>query len=151
MRPLQSPDTILVAEDDENDVLLLKRAFVKSGFSGKFVIVADGEEALEYLQGTGNYIDRQRHPFPSLILTDLKMPKRNGFEILSWLLQHPEWSLIPSIVLTSSPTEEDINKAYRLGANSYFVKPPDIEQLQNLVKDICHYWSVCKRPRATKR
>ncbi|MFN7138941.1 MAG: response regulator [Limisphaerales bacterium] len=139
-------ETILIAEDDENDVLLLKRAFQKNGIAARIVIVSDGEQALNYLQGKGEYCDRSSHPFPSLILTDLKMPKRNGFEILDWLNKHPECSVIPTIVLTSSPSEEDISKAYRLGANSYFVKPPDFDQLQGLIKEICHYWSLTRRP-----
>jgi CheY-like chemotaxis protein len=143
-------EPILIAEDDENDVLLLQRAFQKNGFMGKFIIVSDGEEALEYLQAQGKYSDREKYPFPHLIVTDLKMPRRNGFEILDWLNKHPECSVIPTIVLTSSPSEEDIKQAYKKGANSYFVKPPDFDQLQKLVQDICHYWSVCRRPSVIK-
>ena len=147
---LEPTDTILIAEDDENDVLLLRRAFEKIGYTGRFRIVSDGEEALDYLQAKGKFADREKFPFPTLILTDLKMPKRNGFEILEWLGDHPECSVIPTIVFTSSPTDADVKKAYALGANSYFVKPPNFEDLQCVVRDLCNYWSMCRRPAVAK-
>ena len=147
---MNAKEIILLAEDEENDVLLIRRAFQKVGFSGKLSIVRDGEEALSYLNGEGKFSDREQFPFPTIVITDLKMPRRNGFEILQWLRDKPECVGLPILVLTSSPAEEDIKKAYRLGANSYFVKPPDFEQLQKLVSDVCNYWNLCRRPKVLR-
>lgn len=138
--------TILIAEDDPNDALLIKRAFVKSGITSSVQIASDGEEAISYLSGSTKYADRNAFPFPDFFITDLKMPRKSGFDVLQWLKSHEECFVVPIIVLSSSRQEDDIRRAYRLGANCYFTKPADFGELQNLVRRIYDYWLVCERP-----
>src|SRR5688572_597687 len=111
---------IVVAEDDPNDVLLLQRAFQKNGIPLPVHVCYDGADAMAYLKGEGRYADRQSYPFPRVFITDLKMPRCGGFEILEWLNNHPECSVIPKIVLSASAEERDVRKAFQLGANCYF-------------------------------
>jgi CheY-like chemotaxis protein len=138
--------TILLAEDDANDALLIKRAFSKSGIRNPIQVVADGEEAIAYLTGVAPYGDRSLYPLPAFLITDLKMPRKTGFELLEWLRAHPDCSVIPAIVLSSSRQPADIKRAYQNGANSYFTKPADFSQLQDLAKKIFDYWISCERP-----
>ena len=132
--------TILVADDDQNDVFFLRRAFQKSGMDHSVVHVSDGQEAIDYLRGEANYGDRSRFPLPSLMLLDLKMPKVDGFDVLTWLKSRPELSPLPVVVLSSSSREDDIQRARLLGAADYRVKPADFEQLQALAHDVATRW-----------
>src|SRR6478672_12672813 len=116
-------DTILLVEDDSNDVLLIQRAFRKASLSNPLQIVEDGEAAILYLKGEESFADRDRYPLPRLILLDLKLPRKSGFEVLVWLRQQPKFYGLPVVVLTSSKEKNDIQQAYLLGANSYLVKP----------------------------
>jgi len=93
---------ILVAEDDENDVFFLRRAFLKAGLANPLVAACDGQAAVDYLEGTGVYADRKSYPLPGLLLLDLKMPRKSGLEVLTWLRERPELSQIPVVVLSSS-------------------------------------------------
>jgi CheY-like chemotaxis protein len=138
--------TILLAEDDANDALLIKRALAKNGIGNPLQIAPDGEEAIAYLSGAGKYGNRAEYPFPQFFITDLKMPRKSGFEVLSWLQEHPDCLVVPTIVLSSSKQHEDIKKAYQLGANSYLTKPADFTQLQELIKKVFDYWTTCERP-----
>src|SRR5687767_6869400 len=113
--------TILIVEDDPNDVLFLKRALKKSQIENPVCTLSNGEEAIAYLSGIGDYADRITHPFPKVIILDLKMPRKGGLEVLEWLRDHPQYRVIPTIILTSSKLNEDVIKAYGLGANSYMV------------------------------
>jgi CheY-like chemotaxis protein len=137
---------IMVAEDDENDVLLLLRALKKIGMGDSVNVCRDGVDAIEYLQGRGQYDDRQRHPFPNVIITDLKMPRKGGMEVLRWLREHPECHVIPLIVLSSSNQYRDVSDAYREGANCYLKKPSSFEELQHLMKALFDFWSLCEKP-----
>lgn len=130
---------LLWIEDDQNDILLVGRAMVKVGMQPS-AIIRDGEEAILYLSGQGNYIDRNRHPLPSLILLDLKLPKRSGLEVLRWLREQPILRRIPTIVFTSSTETDDINRAYELGANAYLVKPVDMEGLISTLRRVQEFW-----------
>src|SRR6267142_2285920 len=94
--------TILLAEDDENDVLIMRRAFKKANIINPLNLVCDGEEAINYLQGTGDYADRAKYPFPALLLLDLKMPKKSGFDVLEFIKTHPQFHRLVTVVLTSS-------------------------------------------------
>jgi CheY-like chemotaxis protein len=138
--------TILVIEDDPNDVLLLKRALKKNVINNPVCTLPDGEEAIEYLSGRGRYADRNAHPVPHVIILDLKMPRKSGLEVLEWLKDHPQYRVIPTIVLTSSKLNEDVVKAYGLGANSYMVKPSNFDDLQQMMKTAYEYWSFCLKP-----
>jgi len=137
--------TLLLVEDDPNDILLIQRAFAKASLVNPIKIVRDGEEALHYLAGTGSYTDRSRYPIPALILLDLKLPRKSGFEVLQWLREQPGLAHIPVIVLTSSKESSDINQAYSLGANSYLVKPVGFEGLLEMVKTLGMYWMILNK------
>jgi CheY-like chemotaxis protein len=137
---------ILVAEDDENDAFLLKRAFEKNGIALPVHICQDGDTAMAYLKGQGEFADRDVYPFPRILITDLKMPGRNGFEILEWLQSHPECNLIPKIVLSASNQEVDVIRAYQLGANCYFTKPSGPADLKKLVQLVHEFWTTAELP-----
>jgi CheY-like chemotaxis protein len=138
----RSEATVLLVEDDANDVLLTERAFEQAGLVNPLQVVSDGEQAIAYLRGEGRYADRQRHPFPILVLLDLKLPRVSGFEVLAWLRAAPDIRRLPVVVLTSSEQSPDINRAYDQGANSYLVKPVGFERLLALVKTVGLYWVV---------
>lgn len=132
--------TILMVEDDPNDILLTQRAFMQASLVNPLRIVRDGDEAVAYLGGRGIYADRSRYPLPSLILLDLKLPKRSGLEVLEFLRGQPALKQTPVIVLTSSQESSDIQRAYALGANSYLLKPVGFDGLLDMVKAIGMYW-----------
>jgi len=132
--------TLMVVEDDTGEVLLIQRAFEKARVVSPVQIVNDGEEAVAYLSGQGEYADRQRYPIPSLLILDLKLPRRSGFEVLQWLRAQPGLKRLPVVVLTASSLISDINRAYDLGANSYLVKPVRLEELKSMVELVYLYW-----------
>ena len=136
---------ILLAEDDPNDVLLIQRAFQKAGFQNSLKVVRDGEQAIEYLSGAGNYEDRQRFPLPFLLLLDMKMPGTDGFEVLQWVRADRDLKRLLVIVLTSSNLQSDVDRAYELGANSYLVKPVEFDEMVNMIKRFEAYWSEINR------
>lgn len=131
--------TILLVEDDDNDVLLLQRAFRKAGLTHALQTVSDGEQAVAYLSGEAPFDDREKYPFPTLMLTDLKMPRKSGHEVLAWLRQQEKSEIknLPVIVLTSSRLTDDVDQAYDLGATSYMAKPSgDFDGLAQMVKNL---------------
>lgn len=136
------PYIVLLVEDDPNDVLLIRRAFRKSDVANPIQVVGDGEEAIAYLSGRGPYADRERYPLPVLLLLDLKLPRKSGFEVLEWLRQQPGLKRLPVVVLTSSAETPDVNRAYDLGANSYLVKPVRFEGLLRMVQTLNLYWLI---------
>lgn len=131
---------ILHVEDDPNDVLLLQRAFKKSNSGALIQAVGDGDKAVNYLNGVEEFKDREKYPLPSLVLLDLKMPRKSGLEVLSWIRAQDKLKRLVVVVFTSSKHDEDINRAYELGANSYLVKPVGFEQLLDTCKIITEYW-----------
>lgn len=137
---MQNHDVILVAEDDENHALLLRRALKQSGCLNPVFFVQDGEEVITYLDGKGKFSNRIEYPLPSLLLLDLKMPNKNGFEVLAWLRAHPTLNLLPVVVLTGSDESGDIKQAYQLGANSFLTKPVDIRDFIQMCAAIKGYW-----------
>ena len=137
---------ILLAEDDPDDVFQLKRAFKKNNITLPVHVSPDGEDAMSYLRGEGPYADRTRYPFPRVLITDLKMPKRTGFELLRWLYHHPECNLIPKIVLSNSRMEQDVKQSYQLGVNCYLVKPATFDEMCDLVGLVFQFWTRCELP-----
>jgi CheY-like chemotaxis protein len=138
--------TILMVEDDPNDIFLMERAFRKARLANPLKVVRDGEEAISYLLGDGIYSDREEYPLPLMILTDLKMPRRSGFELLEWLAdQEPALREIPIIVLTSSNELTDVEKAKQLGAKSYLVKPGQLEDLVQLMMRLQGFWLLLNK------
>jgi len=134
--------SILLVEDDPNDIILIKRAFGKATITNPFQVVEDGEEAVAYLAGKGRYGDREKYPLPILLLLDLKLPRKSGHEVLEWLRRQPMLKRLPVVVLTSSQQSSDINRAYDLGANSYLVKPVTFDALVEMVKTLDFYWLI---------
>lgn len=134
--------TVLLAEDNSTDALMVQRAFKKANLLNPIQVVDDGDKAVAYLAGEPPYEDRQQYPFPVLLLLDLKLPRRSGLEVLEWLRQQPLIKRLPVVVLTSSKENSDINRAYDLGANSYLVKPVAFDPLLELVKTVGLYWVV---------
>ena len=141
-----SPLAILVAEDDPDDAFMLRRAFTAANIANPVAFVSDGDEAIAYLAGTGRYADRDLHPLPVVILLDLKMPRRSGFEVLEWLRAQPGVGRLPVVVLTSSRESRDVTRAYELGANSYLVKPSSPEDLIATVRGLGLFWLVLNEP-----
>jgi CheY-like chemotaxis protein len=142
---VQEQPLILLVEDREDDVLLLKRSFQKAGISNPVQLVGNGEEALDYLSGTGKYSNRAEFPLPDLVLLDLKMPKVDGFEVLRWIRTQRELSGMRVVVLSSSESIRDVNLAYALGANSFLVKPSDFNDYVELSGFINEYWFVLSK------
>jgi CheY-like chemotaxis protein len=143
--------TILLVEDDENDAMLLRMAFEKNNIVNPVQWVKDGLEAVAYLNGDGIYAERTKYPFPEVLLVDLKMPRMSGLELLKWISEHPEFRIIPTIVMTSSRQELDIEHAYQLGANTYLTKPIAFDQLAQMVKLTHEYWAMSAKPKPKNR
>ena len=138
---------ILIVEDREDDILLVRKAFEKAQLPNPIHFVRDGEEAVLYLRGDGKYSSRAEHPLPDLILLDLKLPRMDGFELLKWIRREPGIRGLPVVVLTSSDQIRDVNKAYQLGANSFFVKELDFKNYVEFSKLLQSYWmKSAKRP-----
>jgi CheY-like chemotaxis protein len=137
--------TILVVDDDENDRLFIASAFLAIGVSTVYS-VESGDAAIAYLQGDGSYADRAAYPYPDFVITDLKMPQGDGFAVLEHLKKTPEWAVIPTVVLTGSQDNDDIKKAYWLGASAHHVKPSSPDGLRALVKALHGYWLMCEVP-----
>lgn len=131
---------ILLVEDDPNDALLAQRALQRAGASQEILHLQDGEEAINYLSGKPPFEDRNRHPLPSLVLLDLKMPRMSGFDVLAWLQGHPELAELPVVVLTGSIEPQDVENAKKLGAVGYEVKPIDFGKLVQIAKGIDARW-----------
>jgi len=136
---------ILLAEDDPNDVLPIQRAFQKAGLGSVLKIVPDGAEAIDYLSGRGAYADRDKFPLPFLLLLDLKMPGTDGFEVLQWVRSDEEVKRLLVVVLTSSELQEDVDRAYELGANSYLVKPVSFDEMVHMLQRFEAYWTEINR------
>jgi two-component system response regulator len=132
--------TILLVEDNEDDVTLTLRAFNKINIRNKIVTAGDGEEAIDYLLCKGKFEERNPLDLPSVILLDLKLPKVNGFEVLKAIRKNEKTKYLPVVILTSSKEEQDICEGYKLGANSYIRKPVDSENFFEAVKTLGVFW-----------
>jgi CheY-like chemotaxis protein len=137
---------ILVAEDDENDAFILKRAMAQAGATCPVHFCRDGLAVQAYLQGDDPYGDRTRFAWPWVLIVDLKMPRMDGLELLKWLRTHSEFNFIPAVVLTASRQPSDVLEAYRSGARSYFVKPSNYQNLVEMLKLLLNYWEMCEKP-----
>jgi CheY-like chemotaxis protein len=143
---MASSPPILVAEDDQNDAFILKRALEEAGANCPVHFCGDGVEARSYFRGEGPYDDRKTFALPWLVITDLKMPKMDGMDLLKWLRGHPDYKIIPIVVLSASGQFPDIQEAYRSGANSYLVKPSGYNNLVEMMKLVLGYWRICETP-----
>ncbi len=131
---------ILLVEDNEDDVFLMKRALKAARVTNPLYVVEDGQEAVDYLGGAGKFADRESYPLPAVVFLDLKLPLISGHDVLAWIRRQYALESVVVIVLTSSNEASDLSRSYALGANSYLVKPPTPEQLEELAKAFKWYW-----------
>jgi len=131
---------ILLVEDNEDDVFLMKRALKSAGVVNPMNVVTDGEQAVHYLAGEGAFSDRAANPLPAVVFLDLKLPFRSGHEVLAWIRAQKALESLVVVVLTSSDEPSDLRRAYSLGANSYLVKPLTPKQLANLADAFNWSW-----------
>lgn len=132
--------TILLVEDNEDDAFFMQRALRDAGIGNPVRWVEDGQQAIDYLAGTGEFADRGANPLPMIVFLDLKLPFKTGHQVLEWIRQQPQFARLIVIVLTSSSEPIDLNRAYKAGANSYVVKPPNPEELSQLAKSFQLWW-----------
>lgn len=137
---------ILLVEDNPNDVELTLHTLRRHNLGNYVYVVRDGAEALEFIFCTGAYADRQIENSPKVVLLDLKLPKVDGLEVLRKIKADPRTQMIPVVVLTSSREERDIVESYRLGTNSYIVKPVDFGQFTEAVRQLGLYWVLLNEP-----
>ena len=138
--------TILVVEDDPNDRILFQRAIEASGVSAEFRLLTCGEEAIAYLKGERPFEDRARHQYPSILISDLKMPRGDGFSILAFLKSTPQSPIILKVVLSGSGDSDDIKKAYIMGATAFFIKPLQYDALARILRLLVDFWLLCEAP-----
>ena len=142
------PVEILLVEDNPNDAELTLRSLRKNNVSNRIHVVRDGAEALEFIFGTGAYNGRSLKEGPRVILLDLKLPKVDGLEVLRQIKSDAQARNVPVVVLTSSKEERDVVESYRLGVNSYIVKPVDFTQFTEAVRQLGLYWTLLNQPPA---
>jgi CheY-like chemotaxis protein len=132
--------TILLVEDNRDDVFLMERALQGARIVNPVIVVETGQEAMDYLSGAGRFADRERYPMPAVVFLDLKLPFAYGHEVLGWIRRQRQFESLIVIVLTSSNEASDLSRCYSLGANSYLVKPPTAEQLAAMAKAFKWPW-----------
>lgn len=137
---MPKPDLILLVDDREEDVLLVRRAFTKARVLNRVEVAWSGEEAIAYLSGSGKFANRAEYPVPALVLLDIKMPALDGFEVLRWIRRVSLYPTLRVVMLTSSELMRDVNAAYELGANSFLVKPVDFERFVEISQALSGYW-----------
>lgn len=137
---------ILLVEDDQNDILAVRRAFKKNEISNPLFVVENGEEALDFLNNRADFADAERAPRPDLILLDINMPRMNGIEFLAIIRRDERFKTIPVVILTSSKREWDKLESYKLGVNSYIIKPVDFDKFSDAILMINNYWSMTELP-----
>ncbi len=137
---------ILLVEDNASDVELTKRALLKENITNEVVVAEDGQEALNYMFGEGEYHGRKVHQLPALVLLDINLPIIDGIEVLRRIRQDPRTHRQLVVILTSSKEEQDILKSYDLGVNSYIRKPVDFNQFSEAIRCLGMYWLVINEP-----
>jgi CheY-like chemotaxis protein len=136
---------VLIAEDNENDIVMLQRAFRQASITAPIQYVSNGEQAIAYLKGDGRFSRRDEFPLPDLLLLDLKMPRKSGFDVLEWLRTQPSMSHLRVVVLTTSEELRDVNRAYALGAASFLTKPVDFVEFKDTIQAMYNYWAAFNR------
>ena len=131
---------ILLIEDSEDDVFFMRRALRDACISNPLFVAGDGQKAVDYLSGAAEFSDRSKFPIPTLVFLDLKLPVKTGLDVLSWLREQESLCSVVVVVLTSSQEPKDLRQAYRLGANSYLVKPGTTSRLAELMRVVKAYW-----------
>jgi len=137
---MRAEPKILVVEDNPDDVQLLQRLFAKAGLATPLQFVSDGVEAMSYLLGRDQFADRGKYPEPNILIIDLHMPRVNGLELMSWLKTQPDLEHLIIVALSSSADQNEIDRAYHNGANSYLPKTGSAIELERIVQAFCEYW-----------
>ncbi len=132
--------TVLLVEDEPNDIFFMKHAFQEVGILNPLQVAHDGQEAMDYLSGKGDYADRERFPLPCIVLLDLKLPRVMGMDVLKWVRERSGTKTLIVIILSSSQLAPDIERGYQLGANAYLVKPSTPRDLRELATGIKQFW-----------
>jgi CheY-like chemotaxis protein len=135
---------VLLVDNSEEDILLMRTVFERVGFAGPLQFARGGDEAIAYLRGDGAYGDRQRFSLPTVLLLDLNMPRKDGFEVLKWIRAQPGLRRLCVYILSASSRPEDIDRAYDLGANSYLVKPSNLDGLMHLTKCLVAWLKISR-------
>jgi CheY-like chemotaxis protein len=143
--------TFLVVEDRDDDLFMIQRAFQQLGFDTPVQYLKNGEEAIAYLKGAGRYANREQFPLPSVLLLDLKMPRKNGFEVLEWIQQQPSLTDLRTVVLTTSEDVYELHRVYRLGAASFLTKPLNFTEFKDTIHVVYNYWMMLNRPPSLQR
>lgn len=128
----------LLVEDSPDQIRLMQKALEKASLPLQLPVMTNGQDAISYLAGEGEYADRERHPLPSLVILDLNLPRKSGLEVIEWIRARPEFAKLPVYMLTSSP--DDLQRALELGVNDYFTKPLRFETLIDIVRTIALRW-----------
>lgn len=143
------PVPILMAEDDPEDRLLTREAFVEGRLANPLYFVENGEELMDYLRRRGPFADAERYPYPGVVLLDLNMPRKDGRTCLAEIKRDPELKQLPVVVLTTSAEDEEVVRSYDLGANSFVSKPVDFDKLVAIIQTFGRYWfSIVELPDA---
>lgn len=135
-----SQSAILYVEDEPTDVMLLRIALTRAGLTNPVHVAVDGAQAIDYLAGNGPFADRSQHPLPALVLLDLNLPKKSGFDVLSWIRQQPQLSSLPVVIYTSSVGLTDKDTARLLGATDYFIKRSAVSHIAELARSFAERW-----------
>lgn len=144
-----TPHQILLIDDDFDQQFLSTRALNQVLSNRSTINLANsGDEAIAYMIGEGEYGDRKRHPFPTVVITDLNMPHGDGFDVLEFMQANQAWSVVPKIVFTTSDDDDDVRTAYLLGASAYHLKPAGLNELEEQMAKIIGYWSTNQVPPA---
>lgn len=142
---------ILIVDDSPNDLHFISRAFRKLNIPNPVHCVHSGNEAIRYLNGGGEYADRAQFPYPTFILTDLKMPDGDGFTLLQNIKSKPRWAVIPTIMLSGAGDTDDIKKAFLLGASAYFVKPATLDGYEKMARVTYDFWNMSETPEVDEK
>ncbi len=140
------PFVVLMAEDDEHDIIATRRAWKKNNIANPLYIVEDGAQCLDYLYRRGRYANPETAPSPGLLLLDINMPKMNGLDVLKEVRNDPGFAFLPIVILTTSKDEKDRFESYKLGVNAYIVKPVGFDNFSEAVKRINLFWQLVELP-----
>jgi CheY-like chemotaxis protein len=144
---MEKPQTVLLVEDDENDIFFFQRALEKNGLPFELQVARNGQEAEDYLRGQGRFMNRELFRFPRFIISDNTLPSLSGMTFLKWLKEHPEFHVVPTILLSGSNQPCEVLKAYdELGIHSFIMKPSGNDQLEAALALTFKYWAMCTVP-----
>jgi CheY-like chemotaxis protein len=141
---------VLISEHVPEQVPLYEEAFRRINIAS-YKFVTTGDDVIDYLQAKNDFADRKQFPFPNWLLLDVRTPRRDGYEVLAWLYEHPECRVIPTVLFSTSDDDQHVRRAYQLGTNAYFVKPNGLRELMDTLKLIDHFWRIALSPQVNPK